>query len=136
VFAGLKIIMDYFELERIRYGNNLDIESEISGDFKNKSIAPLLMIPFLENCFKHGTSKMRNNPWIHMSIFLEDDSLHFKVSNSKPSHAIATAKRGIGLNNVRKRLEILYHSNYMLTIKSTVNSFTVNMQIPVNQING
>ncbi|MEO5997810.1 MAG: histidine kinase [Chitinophagaceae bacterium] len=48
----IRIIMDYFELERIRYGSNLDLESEISGDFKNKLIAPLLMIPFLENLEK------------------------------------------------------------------------------------
>jgi hypothetical protein len=62
----LQLIQDYMGLEKVRYGKRLDMQVEIHGDFENKVIAPLLMIPFVENSFKHGTSKMLQNPWIKL----------------------------------------------------------------------
>lgn len=130
----IKVIQDYFELERIRYGNSLDMQVEMTGDYENKTIAPLLMIPFVENSFKHGTSKMLKNSWIKLFIQADENLLHFTLANSKPADEITNGKGGIGLNNVKKRLELLYPSNHLLTIESTVNTFTVNMQIPLQQM--
>jgi len=129
----IKIIQDYFDLERIRYGSRLDMQVEITGDCNNKTITPLLMIPFVENSFKHGTSKILRDPWIKLFIQADENLLHFTLANSKPADEIINGKGGIGLNNVKKRLELLYPSNHLLTIESTVNTFTVNMQIPLQQ---
>lgn len=130
----LKMMSDYIELEKVRYGSRLDIQLEITGDYNTKIIAPLLMIPFVENSFKHGTSKMLRDPWIKLFIQADENLLHFSLANSKPADEIVNGKGGIGLNNVKKRLELLYPSNHLLTIESTVNTFTVNMQIPLQQM--
>ena len=64
----LKMLQDYIGLEKVRYGKRLKITADITGDSKNKLITPLLMIPFVENSFKHGASKMLEHPWIRMQI--------------------------------------------------------------------
>jgi sensor histidine kinase YesM len=129
--AEISTIEDYLELERIRYGNSIDMQVEINGDRHGKTIAPLLMMPFVENSFKHGTSKILRSPWIKLFIQADDDRVHFLLTNSKPATEPATGKKGIGLSNVRKRLELLYPSDHLLSIESTPNTFTVNMQIPL-----
>jgi LytS/YehU family sensor histidine kinase len=134
VKSEINIIQDYFALERIRYGNSLDMQLEITGNYNNKTIAPLLMIPFVENSFKHGTSKILRNPWIKLFMQADENILHFTLTNSKPAGEMVNGKGGIGLSNVKKRLELLYPSSHLLTIESTVNTFTVNMQIPLQQV--
>ena len=78
----INMISDYFELEKVRY-ENLHTEIKTTGDYTNKMIAPLLMIPFIENSFKHGTSKMLRNPWIKLFIHADEDVLHFTLANNK-----------------------------------------------------
>jgi two-component system LytT family sensor kinase len=126
----ITMINDYFELEKVRY-DNIDIELKILGDDTNKMIAPLLMIPFIENSFKHGTSKMLREPWIKLFLQIDTDMLYFTLTNNKPADAVATKETGIGLNNVKKRLALLHPKDHYLAIKPTPNSFTVNMQIPL-----
>ncbi|MEP7372738.1 MAG: histidine kinase [Chitinophagaceae bacterium] len=130
----IRILQDYFELERIRYGNSFDMQLEITGEYADKRIAPLLMIPFVENSFKHGTSKILRDPWIKLFIQADENILHFTLTNSKPATEIANEKGGIGLSNVKKRLELLYPANHFLTIESTTNTFTVNMRIPLQRM--
>ena len=129
----LDILNDYFELERIRYGNSIDMQVEIAGEIAKKHIAPLLMIPFVENSFKHGTSQILREPWIRLFIQADDDVVHFSLTNSKPGEETPRHRKGIGLYNVRKRLELLYPATHLLLIESTTNTFTVNMQIPISQ---
>ena len=132
--AEINMINDYLELEKVRYGARLDMHVEISGDYDDKIIAPLLMIPFVENSFKHGTSQVLRQPWIKLSIQADETMLHFTMANSKPSDEVPNEK-GIGLGNVKKRLGLLYPEKHYLVIESTVNTFTVNMQIPLEQQN-
>ncbi len=127
----INMINNYFELEKIRYGDRLDVELNITGDYDNKLIAPLLMIPFIENSFKHGTSKMLRGPWIKLFIQADEDVLHFTLANNKPADEIFDKRQGIGLSNVRQRLAILHPEKHYLTIEPTENTFTVNMQIPL-----
>ncbi len=126
----LTLIQDYMALEKVRYGKRLDMQVEIHGDFENKFIAPLLMIPFVENSFKHGTSQMLQHPWIKLEITTVGNQLFLKLSNSKPS-LIHTSKqnKGIGLLNVKKRLQLLYPGKHQLDISSTEEMFIVNMQL-------
>ena len=127
----LKIMDTYIELEKVRYGNRLDIKIDIAGATYDKTITPLIMIPFVENSFKHGASQMLNDPWIKLFIQADDSVLHFTLSNSKASDVFKAGKKGIGLANVRKRLQLLYPQNHLLLIEETANTFTVNMQVPI-----
>ena len=130
----ISLIQDYMGLEKVRYGQRLTMDVEIHGDFENKLIAPLLMIPFIENSFKHGTSQMLQQPWIKLEITTIDSQLFFKLSNSKPSLAPANKQsKGIGLLNVKKRLQLLYPGRHQLDIHSTDDTFTVNMQLLVEK---
>jgi LytS/YehU family sensor histidine kinase len=126
----LGLIQDYMGLEKVRYGKRLDMQVEIHGDFENKVIAPLLMIPFVENSFKHGTSQMLQHPWIKLEITTVGNQLFLKLTNSKPALVHASMQnKGIGLFNVKKRLQLLYPGKHQLDITANEDKFTVNMQI-------
>ena len=130
----LGLIQDYMGLEKVRYGKRLDMQVDMHGDFSNKAIAPLLMIPFVENSFKHGTSQMLKHPWIKFEITMVGNQLFFMLSNSKPS-LFQTNKqnKGIGLINVKKRLQLLYPGKHQLDVSETEDMFTVNMQILLDE---
>lgn len=99
----IQLIQDYIDLEKVRYGDRLDMQVQLTGDYKNKIIAPLLMIPFVENCFKHGASKMRGRQWIKLLIDVTENELNFSLSNSKPKEAITTSgKKILGLSMSKK----------------------------------
>ena len=126
----IQLLKDYIGLEKVRYGDRLDIQMHVTGDCKNKMIVPLLMIPFVENCFKHGASMMRGKQWMHLIININDSDLDFNLSNSKPSQPTTSKNKiGIGLLNVRKRLGLLYAGKHLLDINSTDNTFSVNLKI-------
>jgi len=131
----LKILQDYMGIEKVRYGERLNMQIYIEGDYNDKLIAPLLMIPFLENSFKHGASNMLEDPWVTLIINIKENILHFKLSNSKPSQALSNGYSGIGLTNVQKRLQIIYPGKHHLKIESTENTYTVSMEIELEQYN-
>lgn len=125
----LKMIEDYIGLEKVRYGDRLNLLVQINGNPENKLIAPLLLIPFLENCFKHGASIMRGQQWINLKIDIKNNLLDFQLSNSKPAQTISGNKKGIGLANVQKRLQLLYPGKYFLKTESTNDTFNVHLQV-------
>ena len=126
----LSLIRDYMELEKIRYGDKLSMTLHIQGDPAGKMISPLLLIPFVENSFKHGTSRMLTHPWVKLEISIENDILNFSISNNKPQQTNGTtAKKGIGLNNVKKRLHLLYPGAHSLHIIENEMSYDVKMAI-------
>lgn len=126
----LKMIEDYMALERIRYGDRLKMEIDISGYHSDKMIPPLLLIPLVENSFKHGASKMLEHPWVNLSISIGGQWLFFLLSNSRPDELhLSQHPVHIGLNNVKKRLELLYPCAHELDIAETSRSFEVFMKI-------
>lgn len=133
----IDMIKDYMELEKVRYGSRLKMDVDINGQVDDKMITPLLLIPFIENSFKHGASQVLKNPWIRLQVKVKGNFLSFELSNSKPSaNVIQSIKSGIGLNNVKKRLELLYPTQYKLDIKSMAEVFVVSMQIPLETFHG
>jgi LytS/YehU family sensor histidine kinase len=123
-------------LERIRYGDRLKMELEITGDHSHKMIPPLLLIPLVENSFKHGASKMLEHPWIILTITIKDQFLYFVLSNSRPDEIILSRHTiHIGLNNVKKRLQLLYPAAYELNISESTKSFEVFMKIRLEETN-
>jgi hypothetical protein len=126
----IQLIHDYISLERIRYGDRLDISVSIDENHDNKFVAPLLMIPFVENSFKHGSSKMLKDPKVKLKITVKDDKLIFFLCNNKPAQGVSSnGKGGVGLINVKKRLELLYPDRHELKIHSTEDTFSVSMTI-------
>jgi len=132
----LKMIRGYIDLEKIRYGESFNMSLQIRGNAMNKMICPLLLIPFLENSFKHGTSQMLTHPWINLDIVIGDQDLYFNLSNSKPTlTGENTITKGLGLRNVKKRLSILYPGTHSLNISEEVMSFSVLLKAPLFKSN-
>jgi len=128
----LRMIKDYTELEKVRYSNSLTINFKIKGDVSNKKIAPLFLIPLIENAFKHGTSQVLTNPWIHIGITVSETCLSMDLRNSKPAGLMARNHRsGIGLMNVRKRLQLLYPNDHKLMVDAAEHEFSVHIQLPL-----
>ena len=125
----INMVRDYMALEKIRYGE-MNMTFEIQEEGSEKLIAPLLLIPFVENSFKHGTSKMLAHPWLKPRVIIENNTLHFSVANSRPPEAEIQLKKGnIGLKNVKKRLELLYPGTHELNIVSKPESFFVYLKV-------
>lgn len=129
----LSLIQDYMELERIRYGDKLSMTLHIQGNTNGKMISPLLLIPFVENSFKHGTSRMLTHPWVKLDVIIEDQLLEFRISNNKPlQNNDPVTKKGIGLTNVKKRLQLLYPGSHSLSITENEMSYDVAMKITLH----
>lgn len=111
------IIQNYLTLEQLRYGDRLDLNFSIKGSIADQRLAPLLMIPLIENAFKHGASEMTEEAWINIDLDVDAYRLKLKVSNSKPSQPIErdTTCGNIGLQNLKKRLELIYPETHLLT---------------------
>ena len=123
----LTLIRDYIELERVRYGS-LELNTRLPGDSNGFFIAPLLLLPLVENCFKHGTSRMLDQPWVSIEAEVDGGRLLVKLINGKlPGGEVFT--EGIGLTNVRKRLDLLYPGKHELNIVSEPDLFIVNMRL-------
>lgn len=128
----INLIQNFLDLEKIRYGQSLEIDFELSGDPTGYSIAPMLMLPFVENSFKHGLSKQSKAPWIKISLNLERGLLHFTVKNSQAKldkDKKESYTEGIGLKNVTRRLDLIYQKNYSLNIKDEADHFEIDLYI-------
>jgi len=124
----VEIMKDYIDLERERYGNTIEISWTVDGDLSDHFIAPLLMLPFLENAFKHGASEQIEKPWMAVDISVTNRVLKFKLTNSKNEYALHR-NNGIGINNVKKRLEFLYPKNHELKIIDEGDFFAVALMV-------
>ncbi len=132
----IECIQNYIDLERIRFNKSLNIEMNVSGDVEGKGIAPMLLIPFVENCFKHGANKSLGEVQIKINLEVVDNILKFEVRNNIPQntkeHLTPSTDGGIGLTNVKKRLEIGYEPNdYDLSIFEEDEMFNVILKLKV-----
>lgn len=127
----LEHLGNYIEIERIRYAQKLNLSFNVSGEIKNQQIAPMILLPFIENAFKHGVSKQVENPYVQISFKIDGNSLKLEVVNSKNKAVVFTEDytKGIGLKNVRKRLELLYPEKYKLEIDPGETEFSVNLEL-------
>jgi len=128
----VQLINNYLELERIRYGKDLDLKFRVEGDTAGKRIAPMLLLPFIENAFKHGVSKVRKQAFVNIGLEVIEKELIFKVSNSKvpaPGADLSGYSEGIGLRNVKRRLELMYPGNFRLDISDSDQVFEISLHI-------
>ncbi|MDQ3846058.1 MAG: histidine kinase, partial [Bacteroidota bacterium] len=124
----LEVMKAYIALEKERYGNSLELSLNIEGDIKDQFIAPLLMLPFLENAFKHGTSEQLERPWLSVDIAVKGHALRCKIANSK-NEFVPVSENGIGIQNVKKRLQFLYPGKHELKINDEGDFFVVSLLI-------
>ncbi len=130
----LKMIEDYINLEKIRYGNKLELHLNLPAQTNDLLIAPLLLLPLVENCFKHGTSNVLEQPWIHLQVSIKNTELQIKLLNGKVNHpATNTNSAGIGIKNVQQRLSLLYPGKHELNITSEEDVFIVNLKLELGQ---
>ena len=123
-------LKSYIALQQLRFGNDvpMDIMLPQAEEMDNLHIEPMLLVPFVENAFKHGTGWI-NEPIISIQLTIQDETLHFSVSN-KHDRELDTNKdkhSGIGLANVKIRLDLLYKNRYKLKIKEDDLLFTVTL---------
>jgi len=131
------MMQQYVKLEKLRYEDRIDISFTITGDLRNKLIAPLLILPFIENAFKHGTSEKTGQVWINISVNVTGNRFKLKVANNKPEYHTEDAEENtrehIGLKNVMKRLDLLYPATSKLKIMNEDDTFLIvlHMQLSV-----
>ena len=130
----VKLLKDYIALEQIRYGDRLSISFNIIGKAGGMKVAPLMLLPFVENSFKHGVSEEMDEAWVSIDLELKEEKLTLKVENSKSKHEEErddqfNYKQGIGLKNVRRRLELLYPEKHELEMHDSEDSFLIVLTI-------
>ncbi|HEX6181076.1 MAG TPA: histidine kinase [Chitinophagaceae bacterium] len=124
---------NYIDLEKERYGNKIEVSWSVNGNSKDKFISPLLMLPFLENVFKHGQSDQIDKPWLSIDLTIKSDSVRCKIVNSK-NEFVPYRENGIGITNVKKRLEFIYPGKHELKLNDEGNFFVVSLlvKLPAN----
>jgi len=140
----LTMMREYMALEKARYHDQLDLEIVIKGDMNDKQIAPLLLLPFIENSFKHCTKQMEQ-PWINLEVSMENEILSMKLLNGVALTATDVSIQEI--NTIEKRLQLLYpgkhelkkyieHEIYVVLLKIDLSDTTKNETARTNIING
>jgi sensor histidine kinase YesM len=127
----ISVIKDYVALEKERYGDRLDVSLNFSGDIDDRMIVPMLFQPFIENSFKHGTSEQLGKVWMSIDLSVKKNQLYFKIINSCDNNN-QTKREGIGIINVKKRLELLYPEKFELRTGVEQDVYIVSMAIELH----
>lgn len=125
----IQFLEDYLSLEKIRLSQQTDIKFTVSGINKELFVAPLLFIPLVENAFKHGLNTISADSYAHFSLSLQDNELFFEAVNSVGKSLENSEKSGTGLENLKKRLQLIYPDKHQLDIEQTSNQFKVILNI-------
>lgn len=126
----VSFLRSYVDIERIRHHRHVSIDLDIQGDPNHAYIAPLILLPFVENAFKHGVNKTVDKAFVEITLLINAKDLHFQIRNSKPIVTIvAEDEGGIGLLNVKKRLALLYPDHHKLDIVEEKDFFQVNLTL-------
>jgi hypothetical protein len=131
----LDYIGNYIELERIRLSDRTDIQLDIDGDHTDRYIAPLLLIVFVENAFKHFSAAKGQQAFVHVNITVRGDRLLLYVKNSVDPAYVPVAnksKGGLGLNNVKQRLDLIYPRQHHLNTIRESFSFAIELTIDLS----
>jgi two-component system LytT family sensor kinase len=120
-------LRDYIDIQRLRLSDNISIDCEVTGEAAGLSIEPMLLIPFVENAFKHGISYSEHS-FIAIKVMIENNMIRLTVRNSLFKQRVSE-RGGIGLQNVLKRLDLLYDQRHDINITELENEFIVDLKI-------
>lgn len=128
---NIQFIADYVELEKLRFSGTPDIRFHVDGESGGEFIAPMLLIPFVENGFKHGMMATAKSGYIHIDATIRNSIFLFTVENSKPVKSLSKedVSRGIGLKNVKRRLELHYPESHELIVQDVNDKHFVQLRI-------
>jgi len=131
LYNEIKYVQNYIDLEKLRFGDRVKVEISILGDIESSKVPPLLFLPFIENCFKHGT-KDNNNLLVQISFEkTKEDLLKFSVVNNYNQFTNKIKNHGIGNKNVERRLELLFGDKYELKTSTEKQNYIVELSIPL-----
>jgi two-component system, LytTR family, sensor histidine kinase AlgZ len=126
----IEYMENYIALERLRLNDQIPIKFTVEGDPQRFMVTPLILITFLENAFKHGVSNSDPKAWVNIAIRVKDNECIYEVENSKiTSKTISEEKSGIGLQNVKRRLELSYPGRYELTVNDQPDKYAIKLNI-------
>ena len=125
----IEYLKSYIDLQRLRKNSNHSINFNAGEDVKGFALAPLLLLPFVENAFKHLSNFDDQLNLVNVNLERQNGHFEFKVSNSKNITETSKNHNGIGLKNVQRRLELLYANNYSLAIDNNDQYYVVNLKI-------
>ena len=128
----IEYVQNYIELQKMRFDENVKITFQVTGDMKQFRIAPLILIPFIENAFKYGVNSEEDS-LINIQIAIEQSNLSVLVHNNKVFlENSMVEKNGVGIENTLKRLDLIYPHQHQCVIKETDKDFTVTLQITLS----
>ena len=127
----LELINNYIDLEILRYGSELNVQIDFKEVDENLKTPPLILLPFVENCFKHGGKNEKGIFWIKLKIRVFENKLSFFAENSKGRNMGNSVKnrKGIGLQNIQERLDLLYKDRYSLQIEDSRDFFSMKLEL-------
>ncbi len=128
----IKMLEDYIEIEKVRFSKKLSIIFKQEIDNYEQLITPLILLPFIENAFKHGPGEMDSETFVDIYITLLDGCLKFSVINSKDKSEVSIVHEKIGMGNVRRQLELMY-KEFKLESQISNDSFKINLSINLNK---
>ncbi len=130
----ISMIRNYVELQNLRSVEEQRIKIEVTGEPEGKWIAPMLILPFIENSFKHGIKGGQPDAFVRIQFTVAGTLLTLLIQNSKgkAKRAEVSEKHGIGIENVRKRLELIYPKTHVLRVDNGEKEFSVHLQIHLN----
>lgn len=128
----VEYMQNYISLERLRLNDQIPINFELKGDVENRWITPLIFITFLENAFKHGVSNSNPKAWVNVSIHVEGKECIYIVENSIPERSDVHEKSGIGLQNVKRRLDLSYPGQYTLVSEDKKDVYFVQLTLTLS----
>ncbi len=124
-------LKNYIELQRKRKSESYSVSFFVSQDVHGFNISPLVLIPFVENSFKHVSNHLKKNE-ITIEMTRDHEYFRLNVFNTKDNNIEHTTKNGIGLRNVQRRLDLIYQSDYELLLKSLPETFEVTLLLPIS----
>jgi len=135
IYKEVELLENYIALEKVRYGGRVEVifENQIH---RNIYIAPLILLTFVENAFKHGVSQELNKALIELSIETTDTEIVFKLKNSKPKTTIENStsdKKSIGMQNTEKQLDLLYPNAYQLDINDRILEYSLELKLQLHE---
>lgn len=128
----IEYLKSYIDLQRLRRQNNYHISFEVEEGLCNFSIAPLLLMPFVENAFKHVSRYTDKPNNIQVNLYRQTNYLHLNIINSKNNSEPVVSKNSIGLKNVQRRLELLYANRYELQINNGLSTYSVHLKLQLS----
>lgn len=121
----------YLDIEMERFSDRLTVEMDVSDDARKHTIPTMVLQPLIENAFKHGISKLEGKVRLQISIQINEGMLMLEVSNPCPEQSLASEREGIGLKNLRDRLQLYYGDTTEIAIQHNGSNFTAKLMLPI-----